>query len=102
MKWDTTEASEGKFNFAGADYLVDWATKNNKTIRGHTLCWYSQLPSWVSNIKDKAKLTSVLQNHVTTLVTRYKGKIRAWVSGSPFPSSNSLVESRPTDQAIPH
>ena len=32
----------------------------------------------MSTITDKATLTSVLENHVTTLVSRYAGKIYAW------------------------
>ncbi|EJT78966.1 hypothetical protein GGTG_04057 [Gaeumannomyces tritici R3-111a-1] len=78
MKWESIERSKGQYNWGQADYLVDWATKNDKSIRGHTLVWHSQLPGWVSNINNKAELTKVIQDHVAAVVGRYKGKIRAW------------------------
>ena len=40
--------------------------------------WHSQLPAWVSQITDKTALTSAIQNHISNVAGRYKGKVRSW------------------------
>lgn len=78
MKWDATEGTKGTFTFTNADTVVKFAQDNNMPVRGHALIWHSQLPTWVSDISDKAELTSVIENHITGLVSHFKGKIYAW------------------------
>ncbi|CAK7203868.1 Endo-1,4-beta-xylanase 2 [Sporothrix eucalyptigena] len=94
MKWESTENTQGKFTLTQADYLVDWATQHNKTIRGHTFVWHSQLAGWVSQIRDKDKLTAAIQSHITTIMTHYKGKIRGYdVCNEIFNEDGSLRNS---------
>ena len=46
MKPQPIHPSEGRYNFAIADTLVDWCQKNGIKVWGHTLAWHSQTAPW--------------------------------------------------------
>ncbi|MCX5321138.1 endo-1,4-beta-xylanase [Streptomyces sp. NBC_00120] len=79
MKWYATEPRRGVFDFTAGDEIVDYAVANGLKVRGHTLLWHSQLPSWLTDGTWTAdELRSILKNHITTEVKHYKGKVFAW------------------------
>ena len=77
MKWDTTEPSNGTFNFAPGDAIVNYATSNSERVRCHNLVWHSQLPSWVSSLPSN-QVQAAMETHITTEATHFKGKCYAW------------------------
>ncbi|AEM74366.1 endo-1,4-beta-xylanase [Caldicellulosiruptor acetigenus] len=89
MKPEALEPYEGTFNFSIADEYLDFCKKNNIAIRGHTLVWHQQTPSWffenpqtgeklTNSEKDKKILLERLKKYIQTVVSRYKGRIYAW------------------------
>ncbi|WP_371238279.1 endo-1,4-beta-xylanase [Streptomyces pimonensis] len=89
MKWDAVEPSRGSFGFDRADRIVDHARSKGMDVRGHTLVWHSQLPGWVSGL-GASDLRSAMNNHITQVMTHYKGEIHSWdVVNEAFQDGNS-------------
>jgi endo-1,4-beta-xylanase len=83
MKPQYMAPAEGVFNFDSADTLADFAVKNNKALRGHTLLWHTQNAKWMfydakGNKVSKTVLLQRLEKYITAVVGRYKGKVYAW------------------------
>ena len=49
MKWISVHPRPGKegYDWTAADAFVEFGTKNNMELAGHTLVWHSQTPNWV-------------------------------------------------------
>ena len=77
-KWESLQPSPGYFDFSTADRIAEHARQQGMEIRGHTLVWHSQLPSWVQNISSPDELRQVMRNHITTVMEHYKGQVRSW------------------------
>jgi endo-1,4-beta-xylanase len=79
MKWEVVEPQRGRYDFSAADELVRFAQANGQKVRGHTLVWHNQLPSWLtSGTWTPAELRDILRQHIFTEVGHFRGRIWAW------------------------
>jgi len=79
MKFGALHPSQFTYNWTDADYLVSFAQANGKRVHGHTLVWYTSLPSWVTSFAgDSAAWENLLKTHIQTVVAHFKGKVVSW------------------------
>ena len=107
MKWQVVEPTQGTFDWSGADRLVAFAEQHGQLVRGHTLLWHSQLPDWltsgVSNgTISNARLRDLLHQHITTEVSRYKGRIWQWDIANEFFTDSNPSTINPNDFWVSH
>ncbi|WP_345800107.1 endo-1,4-beta-xylanase [Microbacterium sp. AZCO] len=79
MKWETVEPTRGVYNWAPAEALIANAQANGQVVRGHTLVWHNQLPTWLTSGNfSPAELRSILEDHVKTVASHFAGRIQQW------------------------
>ena len=82
MKFQSIHPEPEKFDFEFSDKLVQFGIDHNQFILGHTLAWHSQTPKWVffkdTILREKDDLFKIMDNHISTVVGRYKGKVGGW------------------------
>ena len=78
MKSALIHPQKDTFNFDLADRFVALGNRHDMFIHGHTLVWHSQLSPWFSTIEDSIEFSEATENHIKTIVSRYKGKINSW------------------------
>ena len=83
MKPALIQPKQGEFTFRDADQFVKFGEENNMWITGHCLIWHSQLPKWFcvdenGNNVSPDTLKARMKNHISTLVGRYKGRVKGW------------------------
>ncbi|MEU1122361.1 endo-1,4-beta-xylanase [Streptomyces sp. NPDC005899] len=92
MKWEYIHPEQNRYNFAMADDIVDFAERHHQVVRGHTLLWHSQNPTWLEegDFSD-TELRTILRKHIKTVVGRYAGRIQQWdVANEIFDEAGNL------------
>jgi endo-1,4-beta-xylanase len=83
LKWGPVHPKEEEYNFEFGDAYVAMGEKMGAFIIGHTLVWHQQTPAWVfqngeGQFLNQVDLIRRMEDHITTVVGRYKGKIDGW------------------------
>jgi len=83
LKWQRIHPQLDQYNWEPADSYVAFCEKNQMVTIGHCLVWHSQVPRWVfrddsGNALTRDALLARMKDHITTVVGRYKGRIKGW------------------------
>lgn len=83
LKWGPVHPKEGEYSFDYGDAFVALGDRLGAFVVGHTLVWHQQTPAWVfqngeGQFLNKSDMIRRMEDHISTVVGRYKGRIDGW------------------------
>ena len=82
MKPAALSPALGRYDFAKADAIVDWAVKNGIKVRGHCLVWHREVVPGMFTQGDlpvsRGVLIERLRAYIHAVVGHFRGRVWAW------------------------
>ncbi|KAG9044800.1 hypothetical protein FS837_007531 [Tulasnella sp. UAMH 9824] len=79
-KQSTIQPVQGKFDFSTPDsFILFWQSKGKARLWIHTLLDTTGVPAWLKNqVWSQAQMVSIIQDYITTVASKYRGRVYAW------------------------
>jgi hypothetical protein len=92
-----------RYSWDGCDTIFAAAEAANQSVRGHNLCWHTENPPWLTGGNfTPAELTTILQQHITTVVQHYGTRAYCWDVVNEALDDHGLKPSAPWYPALPN
>lgn len=84
LKFDHVRWREKEWDFKEADRLLQFASDNDKLLRGHTLIWNENAPPWLKG-RSHREIIRIFDEYIDKAVGRYAGQLHSMdVVNEPF------------------
>ena len=78
LKWAAIEPNRGQLAFQSLDGFMNFAARNRKKVRGHTLLWHDSVPPWAQAQLRENRDWSAIGEYFAAVIPRYGGLIDQW------------------------
>jgi len=101
FSWKEFWRGRGDYDFESLDRIVDWAIRHGFRVRASHLVWGATeaIPDWLVRGKfSRSEYVQILKEHVTTVVSHFKGRVSEWsianeaISRSPWKGSDFWMD----------
>lgn len=94
-KWGSLQPVDANhWDFSQADAIVASASAAHQAVKGHTLLWHNQLPSFVNDSLSRDELRELIHRHIHRTVDHFERRVLAWdVVNEAFADDGTLRDS---------
>ena len=78
LKWDHLRPTPDSYNFAPADYLLNFSQQHQIQFRGHCLVWQRALPKWFAGYVTPQNAQQIMLDHIAKVAGHFSGKVHSW------------------------